>query len=265
MKIKTFILICLVLSTFFLSAPMRVFAHGQSQLDSVAQNQSQTDAKAQGQKQSFLKQSIVPLSLIGAGLIVNYSGGYLGKEHLQEQIVGSDPSFSTNADDFLLFVPAITMYTADLLKVESKNDAFTQTKYLVSALLINNALTYSIKYLSNETRPNGEDNLSFPSGHTSNAFVFATVQFHEFKDSKPWLAYSGFVFASATGALRVLNNAHWVSDVLVGAGIGILSADLVYRIEPLKNWNPFKSKNGRAFISPSLTPDGLGLYANIQF
>ena len=213
----------------------------------------------------FLKQSIVPLSLIGAGLIVNYSDGAIGKENLQEEITRAFPDFNSNLDDFLLFVPALTMYTADLLQVESRNDAFSQTKILFISAIATNAITFGLKHITNETRPNGENDLSFPSGHTSNAFMTATVLFHEFKETKPVLAYSGFVFASATGVLRVMNNAHWVSDVLVGAGIGIIVTDLVYRFEPLKGWNPFKNDKISTIISPSYQKNTLGFYANIQF
>jgi membrane-associated phospholipid phosphatase len=219
----------------------------------------------QQKNKSWIKQSIVPLTLIGTGLFINYSSGTFSKENIQDGINDAFPDFSTNADDFLMFVPALTMYTADLLKVESKNDAFTQTKYLLISGIVTNIVTFGIKHLSNETRPNGEDELSLPSGHTSNAFVMATVLFHEFKDTKPVLAYSGFVFASATGVLRVLNNEHWTSDVLVGAGIGIIITDLVYRFEPLKNWNPFKNRKVSTIISPSYKENTFGLYANIQF
>lgn len=231
--------------------------HCFSQIDSTQVTSKKT-------QKPFLKQSIVPLSLIGAGLIVNYSNGTFGKENLQENIQNKFPNFNSNLDDFLLFVPAVTMYAADIFKVPSKNDAFTQTKYLLISGLANNIITYGLKNITNEERPNGEPK-SFPSGHTSNAFVMATVLFHEFKESSPVLAYSGFFFASATGVLRVLNNNHWVSDVLVGAGIGILVTDLVYRIEPLKNWNPFKNKKISAIMSPTFLDNKFGLYANLQF
>ncbi len=220
------------------------------------------DKKSQ---KSFLKQSIVPLSLITTGLIINYSNGSFGKENIQEKIQNRYPDFHTNADEFLLFVPVLTMYTADLLKIESKNDAFTQTKYLAIAGIANNIITIGIKNLTKEQRPNDWEKYSFPSGHTSNAFVMATVLHHEFIDSSPWLAYSGYLFATATGVLRVLNNYHWVSDVLVGAGIGIIVTDLVYRFEPLKNWNPFKNKKTKVIMSPTYTDNKFGLYANIQF
>lgn len=249
MNIKTYILLLLMMAC--------CAARSQKQSDSLQTTKPQ--------QKTFLKQSIVPLSLIGAGVYVNYAGGALGKENLQENIREAFPDFETSAEDFLMFVPVITMYTADLLKVESKNDAFTQTKYLGVALVANNLITFGLKNITKEERPNGEDELSFPSGHTSNAFVMATVLFHEFRDSSPLLAYSGFLMAATTGTFRVLNNDHWVSDVLVGAGIGIIVTDLVYRLEPLKNWNPFKKKQMKAFIGPSYFDKRPGIYANIQF
>jgi hypothetical protein len=215
-------------------------------------------------KKSFLKSSVVPISLIGAGLFVNYSDGTFGKENLQEDIQNGLNGFETSFDDFLFATPALVMYGADLLKIESKNDAFTQTKYLGIALLANGAITYSLKKLTNEERPNGEAD-SFPSGHTSMAFVMATVLHREFNDSNKWIAYSGYFLATGTAALRVMNNEHWVSDVLVGAGIGMLVADLVYRIEPLKNWQPFKEKQWKAMLSPTFEDNTMGLYANLQF
>ena len=233
---------------------------GFSQIESI---DSSYVARSKPEK-SFLKQSIVPLSLIGAGLFVNYSNGFFGKENLQENIQNQFPDFSTEVDDYIQFAPAVMMYAADLFKVPSKNDAFTQTKYLIIAMLGNTIVVTSLKRITNEERPSGGEH-SFPSGHTSTAFVMATVLFHEFKDTKPALAYSGFAFATATGVLRVLNNAHWVSDVLVGAGIGIIITDLVYRFEPLKNWRPFKNKKVHALISPSYLDNTFGLYANVRF
>lgn len=241
------------ISIFILIFPFIIF----SQIDS-------THTTSVNPQKSFLKQSIVPLSLIGAGLVVNYSTGIFGKENLQDNIQNRFPDFQTSADDFILFIPALTMYAADILKVPSKNDAFTQTKYLLIAGLANNIITFGLKKITDEERPNGEPE-SFPSGHTSNSFVMATVLFHEFKESNLLLAYSGFLFATTTGILRVLNNEHWVSDVLVGAGIGILVTDLVYRIEPLKNWKPFKNKEISTLISPIMLDNNIGLYASLRF
>ena len=47
-----------------------------------------------------------------------------------------------------------------------------------------------------------------------------------------WYSIAGYSFATATGALRILNDKHWLSDVLAGAGIGILSTEVVYMVYP---------------------------------
>ena len=89
---------------------------------------------------------------------------------------------------------------------------------------------------------------AFPSGHSTIAFTNAAVLQNEFQETSTVYAYSGYAFAATTGVFRMLNNKHYVSDVLVGAGIGILVTQLVYHFEPLKNFNPFKkSKNIKCF------------------
>ena len=46
----------------------------------------------------------------------------------------------------------------------------------------------------------------------------------------PWYSVAGYGVATATGVMRVLNNRHWISDVLSGAGIGIMSTELAYAL-----------------------------------
>ena len=113
--------------------------------------------------------------------------------------------------------------------------------------------TTIVKSLVGKQRPGNSDRFtSFPSGHTSRAFVTSSVLYEEFKDSNPIMAYSGYSFAVATAGLRVTNNAHYVSDVLVGAGVGILITKLVYYFDPLIEWNPFKASKNVVFL-PSFT------------
>jgi membrane-associated phospholipid phosphatase len=59
-----------------------------------------------------------------------------------------------------------------------------------------------------------------------------------------WYASSGFVFATATAILRIANNKHYSSDVLAGAGIGLLSGILV------TNYNPFQAIKFTQKIEP---------------
>ena len=46
---------------------------------------------------------------------------------------------------------------------------------LSQAILVNGIYTFSLKYVVSRERPDASDQLSFPSGHTSNAFAAATV------------------------------------------------------------------------------------------
>jgi membrane-associated phospholipid phosphatase len=74
---------------------------------------------------------------------------------------------------------------------------------------------------------------SFPSGHTSAAFAAAAAVTTESQRWWPdgiWLVapamYGG---ATLVGASRMYNNAHWASDVVVGAAIGTFSGIKVVR------------------------------------
>jgi membrane-associated phospholipid phosphatase len=80
------------------------------------------------------------------------------------------------------------------------------------------------------------------------AFVGATVLWYELWDEHPVLSCSGFAVASAVGVLRLTNRRHWVSDVLAGAGIGMLATSVVYYFEPLKRWQPFSKPDKLALM-----------------
>lgn len=174
----------------------------------------------------FLKHQIIPLGLITTGTLLNIGS-------IKETIHNHTPLTSNKLDNYLQYVPAAQMYLFDAMGIQHLNNVFNQTKYLLISQLASGIIVHVLKSTTNVTRPNGGSE-SFPSGHTTTAFVNATVLFYEFKNSDPWLAYSGFVVATATGCLRMTNNAHWLPDVVTGAGIGILTVNVVYWLEPLK-------------------------------
>jgi hypothetical protein len=97
-----------------------------------------------------------------------------------------------------------------------QNDGKKHYRALVSAALA----TYAIKYLSQKKRPGeSNDRLSFPSGHTSTAFASATVLTYSYGWKAAVMAYP---LAILTGASRLADDAHWISDVVGGAFLGIL-------------------------------------------
>ena len=206
--------------------------------------------------------SIAPVTLIASGLIINNSEF---EKQFQKDIrnrVGND--YHNPIDDYTQYIPIAELYIADMMGVKSRNHWFDQTKYLFISNFISALITHGLKSSVYKTRPDGSGNNSFPSGHTSFAFTNATVLFYEFQDSSPLLAYSGYAFATTTATFRVINNRHWVSDVLVGAGIGMLVTSIVYYFEPLKSFNPFLNSDKFTLV-PIMDRGKYGAYFSYDF
>ena len=148
------------------------------------------------------------------------------------------------------------------------------------AIVLSSGVTYVIKGLAGRARPshagvNDPDDFafgggftsggssSFPSGHATAAFATATVvtlETHRWWPKSTWyiapLMYGG---ASMVGVARLYSNAHWASDVVMGAGIGTLMGLKVFR------YNHRTHENNRAnhwllTAIPSVSPniDGHG-------
>jgi len=209
----------------------------------------------------LVPQLIAPITLITSGIIVNNSQL---EKNLQENLMSNvGEHFNSDIDDYLQYAPIAELYIADIAGVKSRNHWFDQTKYLLISNLISSGITQGLKYITLKTRPNGAP-YSFPSGHTTFAFTNATVLFNEFQETSPLLAFSGYALAATTGTYRMLNNKHWLSDVLVGAGIGIFVTEIIYYLEPLKAFNPFKGSDSYSFI-PKITDREVGFYFLCEF
>ena len=142
--------------------------------------------------------------------------------------------FKTGIDDYTQFFgPALTV-GLKLGGYEGRSDwprllASAAMSYGLMAILVN-----GIKYTAKEMRPDGSSANAWPSGHTATSFVGATLLHKEYGLTRsPWFSVAGYGVATATGVMRVLNNRHWVSDVMSGAGIGILSNELGYAFSDL--------------------------------
>jgi hypothetical protein len=209
----------------------------------------------------WFKKTIVPAALIASGFITNYSQYEQNMQNNLQKKASKNAHFYH--EDYLQFMPIAELYIADLAGIKSKNHWFDQTKYLGFSNIISAGLTLGLKHLTQKTGPNKLP-FSFPSGHTTFAFTNATVLYNEFSETSLLLAYSGYAFATAAGTLRMVHNEHWFSDVLLGAGIGIMAAHLVYYIEPLKNFNPFL-KSDNITLTPLINDSSYGLYVAYRF
>jgi membrane-associated phospholipid phosphatase len=118
---------------------------------------------------------------------------------------------------------------------------------------------FPVKSFTAENRPDGSNRLSFPSGHTACAFMSAEFLRQEYKDVSPWYGIAGYAAAAGTGFLRMYNNKHWLSDVVAGAGVGIISTRLSYWIYPVIKKKLFKDKDVHTLVMPMYQQGSLGV------
>ncbi|MEK6154086.1 phosphatase PAP2 family protein [Flavobacteriaceae bacterium 3-367] len=223
---------------------------------------AQVDSTRQKSEVTFFKKSALPASLIITGVLL--SDSRLERrlnQNIQERV---GDNFQTNLDDYMRFAPVAQLYIADIAGVKAKNHWFDQTKNMALSILLTDLLTKGLKKNIHKMRPNGFNAESLPSGHTSIAFSTASVLYEEFKDTSPLLAYSGYGFATTTGALRMAKNKHWLSDVLFGAGIGVMVSKLVYHFDYLFPWNPF-TRYKDVILLPSHMEGVTGVYLSVKF
>ncbi len=140
------------------------------------------------------------------------------------------PEFSVQFDDYLQYSPAGLMLALKACGYESRSswgrmltaDAISTATMAVAV----KGLKYSVRRL----RPDGSDHESFPSGHAATAFMAATMLHKEYGWKSPWFSIGGYTVAAATGVTRIMNDSHWMSDVVAGAAIGIGAVHLGYFI-----------------------------------
>ena len=87
-----------------------------------------------------------------------------------------------------------------------------------------------IKYTVQEPRPGSGARNSFPSGHTATAFTGAELIRLEYGNGYGIAAYG--ITTAGVALMRLYNDRHWLNDIVAGAGIGILSANIAYWMLP---------------------------------
>lgn len=174
-------------------------------------------------------------------------------------------SFHRPFDNYTQFLPGAVMLGLKAAGVDSR---CSWSRMLVSdafSVAIMGTVVNTMKNTTHVTRPDGSNDHSFPSGHTATAFMTATMLTKEYGHISPWIGIGAYTIASSTGLMRMANNKHWLSDVLTGAGIGILSTEFGYYIADLL----FKDKGVRHLSQDESfnkydKPTFMGLYLGVN-
>jgi membrane-associated phospholipid phosphatase len=155
-------------------------------------------------------------------------------------------AFNDTTDKFFDYAgnPGIHLGATGLwyLLSQSDNDKLNEERAwtMLSALAITDAVTFGLKAVVNDERPNGGD-FAFPSAHTASSFCVASV-LDEFYG--PAIGVPAYIGACMVGWRMMDSGDHWASDVLFGGTLGYIVGHSVadkhkqleiagFRVEPM--------------------------------
>lgn len=158
-------------------------------------------------------------------------------EEIWEWAVDNTPFFGSpedaeDASDYLRDATGVIYFITALAAPSGEDPKLWSAAKLkgltvgVTAVLLTDGTTELLKEATDRTRPDGSDDESFPSGHTSSASAFATLANRNLqalslsKTNKTLLRIGFTTLAAATGWARVEAGRHFPSDVLVGYALG---------------------------------------------
>jgi len=177
---------------------------------------------------------------------------------VDENQLGWGSTFETGGGPIYSTIFVAGMFTAGRLAHGSRFRAMTYD--MLDAAIVNFAYTEVIKLTAQRERPNGQDNRSFPSGHTSNAFALASVA----QEHYGWkVGVPSYLLAGLMGASRINQNKHWLSDVVAGAALGTIVGRTVVRV----NGRALEPGSGHVTlsVSPIITRHARGVQMSVVF
>ena len=205
----------------------------------------------------WFQSTYIAVPLIAGGLIEKHQDTKFRK--LRNDFL---PEFHRTLDNYLQVTPAAITVGLKALGVPSRSSWGRLALSSALSAGVMATVVNGLKYSTHQTRPDGTDTRSFPSGHTATAFTTATILSKEYGHLSPWVSVGAYAVATTTGLMRIANNKHWLSDVMAGAGIGILSTEFGYWIaDAICKDRGLNDVNKRELLLSTYdNPSFLGLY-----
>jgi membrane-associated phospholipid phosphatase len=185
---------------------------------------------------------------------------------VRDRLVENDAVWNQKWDDYLQYLPAATAFGMKIAGAKSTHNLKDMTILYVLSNLLSTGIVQGGKHLVARERPDGSNRQSFPSGHTATAFVAAELLYQEYGERSVWTGIAGYSVASLVGVARICNNKHWLSDVVAGAGAGILSTKIAYWSYPyLQNIFTGRRKPSSVHLFPSYSSGAWGVQFSCAF
>lgn len=147
-----------------------------------------------------------------------------------EHNINAQQRHSDGLDDALRIVPMATAVGMNLAGVKASTPVAQALISKGAALGLTIGTTYGLKWMVPETRPDGSDDKSFPSGHAAIAFAGAHSLHKEYGHLSPWVSVAGYSVATFVAVDRIAKDRHHWYDVAAGAAIGLATSELSYQL-----------------------------------
>ncbi len=174
------------------------------------------------------QQTIIPSTFLISGCLLTSADANSFKNQVKDYRNIHYPNFKTKVDNYLEFTPLVLSYGLEFCGMKPRHDILQRTLIIAKSQIISNSLSNIIKYSTKLLRPDRSSYNSFPSGHTIQAFSMATVLSLEYGKKYKWVPFASYAIATSVGIMRMLNNRHYLCDVVAGVGIGIFSTKISY-------------------------------------
>lgn len=190
-----------------------------------------------------------PAALIAPGTLLLYGGlkpfiNAIPKldNEINNKIHQNYPNFHTGAADYLMWTPSASVYVLDAFKVKTEHNFREHLILDAGSIIVAGGIGYGMRIISKNIKAYNSSDTKFPSGHTANAFRGAEILHQELKRTNKLFSYSGYLVATGVGLLRIFDKDHLLSEVITGAGLGIISTKLTYWVFDKVKYKKSKSK-----------------------
>lgn len=173
---------------------------------------------------------VLPMAGLAYGCLKPAIGG-IGRldDRIWTALSPSTPFEGFPVETILQWTPTASVYLMDATGVRLRHRFRDHVLLDAGSLVLAGGAGWVMRRISSGMPRFGlKEGTEFPSGHATNAFRGAELLRQELRGRSPVLSWSGYVVAALVSFLRMSHGQHQWSEVVAGAGLGVLSTRSVY-------------------------------------